>query len=170
MFPVCPSLGTRRRAAGPRRVRVENAHDVPGPHDPPGGDGAEEADDARAAAYRQVHRSAAFREVRGRYRRFVLPASLAFLVWYLAYVITATTAPGLMARPVVGACNVGLLAGIAQFATTFLLTWAYARHARLRRDGPALELRWVTQELTGTLGGAAPEGAAETARGERGRG
>lgn len=98
--------------------------------------------------YRQVHASADFQTVRRRYRRFVLPATLAFLLWYLAYVIAATSAPGLMARPVAGALNVAMVAGIAQFATTFLLTWAYARHARLHRDRLALELRWLTQEMT----------------------
>ncbi|WP_163010660.1 DUF485 domain-containing protein [Streptomyces dangxiongensis] len=98
--------------------------------------------------YVEVQRSAAFQEVRGRYRRFVVPGASAFLAWYVAYVIAATTAPRLMARPVVGAVNVGMLAGLGQFLTTFLLTWAYARHARLRRDRAALELRWDTQELT----------------------
>ena len=55
---------------------------------------------ARSAAdiYLEVQRSAAFQEVRGRYRRFVVPASLAFFVWYFAYVVAATTAPGLMAQ------------------------------------------------------------------------
>ena len=101
-----------------------------------------------AEIYLQVQRSEAFQEVRGRYRRFVVPASLAFLVWYLAYLVAATTAPGLMARPVAGAVNVAMVAGLAQFATTFLLTWAYARHARLRRDRAALDLRWDTQEMT----------------------
>ncbi|MET9362390.1 DUF485 domain-containing protein [Streptomyces sp. NPDC006632] len=96
--------------------------------------------------YLEVHRSAAFQEVRRRYRRFVVPASLAFFAWYLAYVITAVGAPGLMARPVAGAVNVAMIAGLAQFLTTFLLTWAYARHARLRRDRAALELRWVVFE------------------------
>ncbi|MCP9205620.1 DUF485 domain-containing protein [Streptomyces sp. HD1123-B1] len=97
--------------------------------------------------YTEVHGSAAFQEVRRRYRRFVFPAAAAFLLWYLVYVVAATTAPDLMARPVVGALNVAMVAGLAQFATTFLLTWAYARHARLRRDRVALELRWVTQEM-----------------------
>ncbi|MET8681226.1 DUF485 domain-containing protein [Streptomyces sp. NPDC004647] len=99
-----------------------------------------------AEVYLEVHRSAAFREVRSRYRRFVLPASIIFLVWYFAYVIAATAAPGLMARPVSGALNVAMVAGLAQFATTFLLTYAYARHARLRRDRPALDLRWIVFE------------------------
>lgn len=119
--------------------------------------GRAEREEAAAAAdvYLQVQRSAAFQEVRSRYRRFVVPASVAFFVWYVGYVVTATTAPGLMARPVAGAVNVAMLAGLGQFLTTFLLTWAYARHARLRRDRAALELRWDTQELTrGIRGGA----------------
>ena len=95
-----------------------------------------------AGIYLEVHRSAAFQEVRSRYRRFVVPAACAFLLWYLAYVVAATTAPGLMARPVAGAVNVAMVAGLGQFLTTFLLTWAYARHARLRRDRAALDLRW----------------------------
>lgn len=106
-----------------------------------------------AEIYLEVHRSEAFREVRRRYRRFVVPAALAFLLWYLAYVVAATTAPGLMARPVAGAVNVAMVAGLGQFLTTFLLTCAYARHARLRRDRAALDLRWDTQELTRGLPG-----------------
>lgn len=102
---------------------------------------------AAREVYTGVHGSAAFQEVRRRYRRFVFPAVAALLLWYLAYVVAATTAPDLMARPVVGTLNVAMVAGLGQFATTFLLTWAYARHARLRRDRVALELRWVTQEM-----------------------
>ncbi|MFD4027099.1 DUF485 domain-containing protein [Streptomyces sp. NPDC058576] len=116
--------------------------------------GAAGPDPAPGAAeiYLEVHRSDAFREVRRRYRRFVAPAALAFLLWYLAYVVAATTAPELMARPVAGAVNVAMVAGLGQFLTTFLLTWAYARHARLRRDRAALDLRWDTQEMTRGLG------------------
>ncbi|WP_338895696.1 DUF485 domain-containing protein [Streptomyces sp. TG1A-60] len=111
---------------------------------------------SRGAAdiYLEVQRSAAFQEVRSRYRRFVIPGVAVFFGWYVGYVVAATTAPGLMARPVTGAVNVAMLAGLGQFATTFLFTWAYARHARLRRDRAALDLRWDTQELTrGVRGG-----------------
>ncbi|MFJ3586579.1 DUF485 domain-containing protein [Streptomyces sp. NPDC090127] len=110
--------------------------------------GARGADRGAAAIYLEVQRSPAFQEVRSRYRRFVIPAALAFLLWYLAYVVAATTAPGLMARPVIGMVNVAMLAGLGQFLTTFLLTWAYARHARLRRDRAALELRWTVFDET----------------------
>ncbi|MDV9195813.1 DUF485 domain-containing protein [Streptomyces sp. Wh19] len=113
----------------------------PGPVDPRRGHSA-------ADIYLEVQRGEAFQEVRRRYRRFVVPASLAFLTWYLVYVVAAITAPGLMARPVAGVVNVAMVAGLGQFLTTFLLTGAYARHARLRRDRAALELRWETQEMT----------------------
>ncbi|MBR8639291.1 DUF485 domain-containing protein [Streptomyces tuirus] len=117
----------------------------------PRGEG--ESGAAASDVYLEVQRSAAFQEVRRRYRRFVVPAFVAFFAWYLGYVVAATTAPGLMARPVAGAVNVAMAAGLGQFATTFLLTWAYARHARLRRDRAALELRWDTQELTRGVNG-----------------
>ncbi|MEU9715553.1 DUF485 domain-containing protein [Streptomyces sp. NPDC047976] len=121
----------------------EGADAVPAQAAPvPGGRAAPGASEI----YLEVQRSAAFQEVRGRYRRFVVPATAGFFLWYVAYVVAATAAPGLMARPVAGAVNVALLAGLGQFLSTFLLTWAYARHARLRRDRAALDLRWTVFE------------------------
>ncbi|MFD5418089.1 DUF485 domain-containing protein [Streptomyces sp. NPDC127069] len=129
---------------------------------PPRRPPADRGDDLRASdIYLEVQRSAAFQEVRGRYRRFVVPATAGFLLWYVAYVVAATTAPGLMARPVVGSVNVALLAGLGQFLSTFLLTWAYSRHARLRRDSAALDLRWTVFER---------ERGQERSRGGRGEG
>ncbi|MDK1475950.1 DUF485 domain-containing protein [Streptomyces sp. 549] len=101
------------------------------------------------AVYLAVHRSGAFAEVRRRHRHFVFPAAGLFLGWYLAYVITATAAPGLMAREVAGGpLNIGLLAGLGQFLSTALITWAYAWNAGRRRDRAALDLRWETQLRT----------------------
>ncbi|MDX6311796.1 MAG: hypothetical protein QOF84_6561 [Streptomyces sp.] len=125
-----PAAGEWQQDAG---VQAPASHEEPGRED-------------RTAVYLEVQQSAAFQEARSRYRRFVFPAAAAFLAWYLLYVVLATTAPGLMARPVAGELNVAMVAGLAQFASTFLLTWAYARHARLRRDRAALDLRWDTQE------------------------
>ncbi|MCH0561871.1 MULTISPECIES: DUF485 domain-containing protein [unclassified Streptomyces] len=130
----------------------ESAGDVPVAAVPSARQARDEA--ATADVYLSVQRSAAFQEVRSRYRRFVIPAVAGFFTWYVGYVVAATTAPGLMARPVAGAVNVAMLAGLGQFLSTFLLTWAYVRHARLRRDRAALELRWDTQELArGARGG-----------------
>ncbi|GGX35761.1 DUF485 domain-containing protein [Streptomyces chryseus] len=125
---------------------------VPSQPEPAGCDGT---GPSAAEIYLEVQRSAAFQEVRGRYRRFVVPATLAFFTWYVVYVVAATTAHDLMARPVAGAVNVAMVAGLGQFLTTFVLTWAYARHARLRRDRAALDLRWDTQELTRGIKGTA---------------
>lgn len=45
-----------------------------------------------------------------------------------------------------GPVNVAWLLGLLQFASTFVLTWLYARNARTERDRAALELRWDTQD------------------------
>ncbi|MBO8190230.1 DUF485 domain-containing protein [Streptomyces oryzae] len=121
--------------------------------------------------YPVVQRSAAFQQLRRRYRRFVLPVSAVFLLWYLGYLFLAVSAPGVLARPVAGVLNVGMAAGLAQFAATFLLAWLYARHARRRRDRLALELRWETQEMTrGAVSADLAGGtAAPVAAGEGGR-
>ncbi|MFK0256070.1 DUF485 domain-containing protein [Streptomyces sp. NPDC090445] len=122
----------------------EGGYDGTPPRQPAGAGGPEP--EASDSIYLEVQRSAAFQEVRSRYRGFVVPATAGFLLWYVAYVVAATAAPGLMARPVAGAVNVALLAGLGQFLSTFLLTWAYARHARRRRDRAALDLRWTVFE------------------------
>jgi uncharacterized membrane protein (DUF485 family) len=143
--PWCDALGYDAPAAGWGEPAGPGA---PAPA-VPSARGERSAAAVRARdVYVEVQRSAAFQEVRGRYRRFVVPGVVVFLAWYVGYVVTATTAPGLMARPVAGAVNVAMVAGLGQFLTTFLFTWAYARHARLRRDRAALELRWDTQEMT----------------------
>ncbi|MCX5561335.1 DUF485 domain-containing protein [Streptomyces sp. NBC_00038] len=126
---------------------------APAPAVPPAHPEHERRAGGTADVYLEVQRSAAFQEVRSRYRRFVVPGVAVFFTWYVGYVVTATTAPGFMARPVAGAVNVAMVAGLGQFVTTFLFTWAYARHARLRRDRAALDLRWDTQELTRSVRG-----------------
>ncbi|WP_306318096.1 MULTISPECIES: DUF485 domain-containing protein [unclassified Streptomyces] len=154
--PLDSAWGERRAPDGRTRTSAAPARAVA-------------AERSTAGVYLEVQRSAAFQEVRGRYRRFVVPAAVIFFVWYVAYVVTATTAPGLMAEPVAGAVNVAMLAGLGQFASTFLLTWLYVRHARLRRDRAALELRWDTQEMTRGIGEQARTSGNGAARGEGGQ-
>ncbi|SDT54018.1 Uncharacterized membrane protein, DUF485 family [Streptomyces sp. TLI_053] len=108
------------------------------------GDGS--PDDASTEVYRSVQNSLAFQRIRHSYRSFVFPVSGVFLAWYLLYVAAQAAAPGLMRAPVAGPVNVAWLLGLLQFATTFLLTWLYARNARTQRDRAALSLRWDTQD------------------------
>ena len=75
-----------------------------------------------------------FVELRKRYRGFVFPATVAFLTWYLLYVLMSMWAPDFMSTQVVGNINVGLVFGLLQFVTTFALAWVYARFSNSRLD------------------------------------
>jgi uncharacterized membrane protein (DUF485 family) len=82
-----------------------------------------------------------FAELRRKLRRFVFPMSAAFLVWYLLYVLLASFAPAFMAIPVFGNINIGLIFGLLQFVTTFLIAWLYARFADRKLDPVADEIK-----------------------------
>lgn len=89
----------------------------------------------------QVQAGPEFTELRRRLRGWVFPTSAAFLLWYLAYVLLASYAREFMATSVSGPVTVGLLVGLAQFASTFALTAAYVRFARRRIDPLAAQIR-----------------------------
>jgi uncharacterized membrane protein (DUF485 family) len=92
--------------------------------------------------YQEVQRSAAFADLRSRLRRFVFPMSAAFLLWYLAYVLLASYAPGFMATRLGGSnITVGLVIALLQCVTTFIITMVYVRYADRRLDPPATALR-----------------------------
>ena len=82
-----------------------------------------------------------FRELRRRLRGFVFPMAAAFLLWYLAFVLLASYARELMATPVLGVINLGLVIGLAQFVSTFALTAGYVRYAQRRLDPLAAHIR-----------------------------
>lgn len=65
----------------------------------------------------------------------------AFLAWYLLYVLMATYARGFMSHKLVGNINVGLVFGLLQFVSTFLITGLYVRYASRRLDPLAERLR-----------------------------
>jgi uncharacterized membrane protein (DUF485 family) len=81
-----------------------------------------------------VHESADFIELRRRFRRFAFPATVAFLAWYLLYVIMSGWARDFMGQKVLGNINVAYIFGLLQFVSTFLLTWLYWRHANKNLD------------------------------------
>lgn len=91
--------------------------------------------------YEQVQATPEFLELRSRLRRFVFPMSAAFLIWYLVYVLLASFAPAFMAIPVFGNINVGLIIGLLQFVTTFLITTLYVRYANRHLDPAAERIR-----------------------------
>ena len=91
--------------------------------------------------YRQAQESPEFTELRRRFRKFAVPMTVAFLAWYLLYVLLSTYAHDFMSTRVFGNINLGLLLGLGQFVTTFLITQLYVRHAGKSTDPIADEMR-----------------------------
>ena len=90
--------------------------------------------------YDSLHEAADFVELRRRFRAFVFPATIAFLSWYLLYVVMSNWATDFMDTKVVGNINVALVFGLLQFLTTFVLAFVYARFANSRLDPLAHDL------------------------------
>ena len=88
-----------------------------------------------------------FEQLRRRYRGFVVPATAAFLAWYLLYVVMSNWAHDFMSTKVVGNINVALVFGLLQFVTTFLIAWLYGRYMARHVDPLArgLEKRFVDE-------------------------
>lgn len=90
--------------------------------------------------YDAMHESADFQELRKRYRSFAIPWTVAFLTWYMLYVIMSNWATDFMNIRVVGNINVALVFGLLQFASTFAIAWVYAKHAHREFDPLAAKL------------------------------
>jgi uncharacterized membrane protein (DUF485 family) len=104
---------------------TETPHDMAARHDP---------------VYDDMHASQDFTELRRRYRGFVFPATVAFLTWYLLYVVLSNWAPAFMGKQLFGNINVALVFGLLQFATTFLLAYVYSQYANKKLDPLAAQL------------------------------
>jgi uncharacterized membrane protein (DUF485 family) len=91
--------------------------------------------------YLAVQATPEFQELRKRLRRFVFPMSALFLIWYFAYVLLGAFAHDFMAIKVWGNINVGLLVGLGQFVSTFVITAAYVRFANRELDPRAEAIR-----------------------------
>ncbi|MEV6911279.1 DUF485 domain-containing protein [Amycolatopsis sp. NPDC051071] len=89
----------------------------------------------------KAHDSPEFKELRSRLRRFVFPVSALFLVWYLLYVLLADYAHGFMSTKLIGNINVGLVFGLLQFVSTFVITGFYVRYANKKLDPLAEKIR-----------------------------
>ena len=91
--------------------------------------------------YREAHASPEFQELKRRFRAFAFPMTVAFLAWYLLYVLLSTYAPDFMGKPLFGNVSVGIVFGLLQFVSTFVITHVYVSHANKRTDPIADEMR-----------------------------
>jgi uncharacterized membrane protein (DUF485 family) len=111
--------------------------------------------------YLAAQNSPEFIDLKKRFRRFAFPMTFAFLAWYLLYVLLSTYAHDFMATEVFGNVSVGLLLGLAQFLTTFVITHLYVAHANKRTDPIADEMRERLEhhDYAGSTGDGTTRGA-----------
>lgn len=99
--------------------------------------------------YDRLHETAEFTELRRRYRGFAFPATVAFLSWYLLYVVMSMWAGDFMDTKLVGNINVALVFGLLQFLSTFVIAYLYSRHANKELDPLARTLETRYNEEVG---------------------
>ena len=103
-------------------------------------EGGRAAASAREAGYLAMQESPEFQDLRKRYRGWVLPVAAAALVWYFLYVALAAYAADFMGQKLFGNINVGLVMGLLQFVSTFLITALYIRYADKSLDPASARL------------------------------
>lgn len=86
-------------------------------------------DDPDIADWQRLAASAEFKALLKAKARFIVPATVFFLVYYFSLPLLVGYAPGLMSRKVFGVVNVAYLFALSQFFMAWLLAWAYMRAA-----------------------------------------
>jgi uncharacterized membrane protein (DUF485 family) len=94
-----------------------------------------------AERYSAVAASPEFDGLRRSLRSFVFPMTVAFLAWYLLYVLLSAYARGFMGTKLLGNINVAFVFGLLQFVSTFLIAWLYSRYADRKIDPVADRIR-----------------------------
>ena len=74
-----------------------------------------------------VERAPEFQELIRRRRRFVLPATIFFLTWYLGFILLAGYAPDFMGESIYEGFTVGYLLALTQFVMVWVLATWYIR-------------------------------------------
>lgn len=82
-----------------------------------------------------------FQELRKAHRSFTFPMSVAFFVWFAVFVLTATFASDWMSIEVGGGITIGIVFGLLQFLTTFLITAVYVVYANKNIEPRAAAIR-----------------------------
>lgn len=91
--------------------------------------------------YEEVQASPEFQGLKRTLRRFIFPATAAFLAWYLLYVLMSAYARGFMATELFGNVNVAYVFGLLQFISTFVIAYVYSRYADKHFDPTADKIR-----------------------------
>jgi uncharacterized membrane protein (DUF485 family) len=83
----------------------------------------------RPIDWERARRSPEFRELVAAKRRFVIPATIFFMAWYLGFVLLAGYAPDFMGESVYEGLTVGYCLALSQFLMVLVLGVWYLRKA-----------------------------------------
>jgi uncharacterized membrane protein (DUF485 family) len=101
---------------------------------------------ADAGEWERLERDPHFRELVRRKRRFIVPATDFFILYYFALPVLVGYHPDLMDTPVFGGMNVAYLFALSQFVMAWAVMWLYVRRAR---DFDSLAAKVVAQAEEG---------------------
>lgn len=93
------------------------------------------------ALFVAVSKTDEYTRLRSTFRNFAFPMTIAGLASYFVYVVLSIYAPAFMATPLLGALNVGMTIGLAQFAVTWIWTALYVNFANKRLDPVSAALK-----------------------------
>ena len=93
------------------------------------------------SSYEQVQATEEFQQLKRTLRRFVFPATVVFLSWYVLYILLTIYARDFMSTQVLGNINVAYLFGLSQFVSTFLIAYVYSKYADKHFDPTADAIR-----------------------------
>jgi uncharacterized membrane protein (DUF485 family) len=108
-----------------------------------------------------AERSPEFRELIAKRRRFVVPATIFFLVWYFGFIILAGYAEDFMGESIYEGFTVGYLLALTQFVMVWGLGWLYLRKSDREFDPLARKAAERAVEVgRGATGDPSPTGGA----------
>ncbi|MCU0255716.1 MAG: DUF485 domain-containing protein [Vicinamibacterales bacterium] len=80
--------------------------------------------------WQRLEASPEFRRLLAEKRRFILPATIFFIVYYFALPVLVGYFPGLMERRVIGKINLAYLFALSQFFMAWAIMYLYVVRAR----------------------------------------
>jgi len=86
-------------------------------------------EDRDVVDWQRLAATAEFKSLLRAKARFIVPATVFFIVYYFTLPILVGYAPQLMARKVIGVVNVAYLFALSQFFMAWIVAWAYVRAA-----------------------------------------
>jgi len=118
-----------------------------------------------AVDWAALEASGEFEELVRRKRRFVVPATIFFLAWYLGFIALAGYAQDFMGKSVYEGLTVGYVLALTQFVMVWGLSWWYLRKAD--REFDPLERAVIERAQRGPDASRPGEGAVPFTAGDR---